>query len=58
MDIDLRDYFAGQALSGLLSNPKLQEQIIKNGGARSGWIEESAWAFADAMLEARGGDHE
>ncbi len=49
----LRDYFAAKALQGLLSNPKLANEILKNGGAQSGWIEDSAWAFADAMLKAR-----
>jgi len=53
-EMTLRDIFAGYALQGLLANPKLQEQILKGGGARSGWIEESAYAFADAMLEKRG----
>jgi hypothetical protein len=46
----LRDYFAAKAMQGLLANPKLQEQILKAGQS---WIEESAYAFADAMLEAR-----
>ncbi len=54
MDMTMRDIFAAHALQGLLANPKLQEQILKGGGARSGWIEESAYAFADAMLEKRG----
>jgi hypothetical protein len=49
----LRDYFAAKALQGLLSNPKLANEILKNGGAQSGWIEDSAWAFGDAMLKAR-----
>jgi hypothetical protein len=53
INITLRDYFAGAALQGLLANPKLQQQILKQGGARSGWIEESAYAFANAMLKAR-----
>jgi hypothetical protein len=49
----LRDYFAAKALQGLLANPKLQNEILKQGGCKKGWIETSAWAFADAMLEAR-----
>lgn len=53
ISITLRDYFAGVALQGLLANPKLQQQILKQGGAHSGWIEASAYAFADAMLEVR-----
>ena len=46
----LRDYFAARAMQGMLANPKLQEQILKAGQS---WIEESAWAVADAMLKAR-----
>jgi len=46
----LRDYFAAKAMQGMLSNPKLQEQILAAGQS---WIEESAWAVADAMLKAR-----
>jgi len=49
----LRDHFAGLALQGLLSNPKLQSQILKTGGAYGGWIESSAYGWADAMLKAR-----
>ena len=46
----LRDYFAAKAMQGMLANPKLQKQILTAGQS---WIEESAWAVADAMLEAR-----
>jgi len=49
----LRDYFAAKALQGLLANPKLQPEIVKHGGAFGGWIETSAYGWADAMLEAR-----
>ena len=49
----LRDYFAAKALQGLLANPKLQTHILKEGGAFGGWIEDSAYGWADAMLEAR-----
>ena len=49
----LRDYFAGKALQGLLSNPKLEKQILAQGGCVSGWIETSAYGFADEMLKAR-----
>ena len=48
--MELRDYFAAKAMQGMLANPKLQAQIIKVGQS---WIEESAWAVADAMLKAR-----
>jgi hypothetical protein len=49
----LRDYFAAKAMQGLLANPKLSNEILKHGGAVGGWIEDSAWAFSDAMLKAR-----
>lgn len=49
----LRDQFAMAALTGLLANPKLQDQILKQGGCASGWIEDSAYGFADAMLKVR-----
>lgn len=49
----LRDYFAAKALQGMLSNPKLHAEIIKNGGAHGGWIESSSYAWADAMLRER-----
>lgn len=51
--MSLRDYFAAKALQGLLANPKLEKVILKEGGARSGWIESSAFAFADAMIAER-----
>jgi hypothetical protein len=53
LGMTLRDYFAAKAMQGLLANPKLANEILKNGGAQSGWIEDSAWAFADAMLKER-----
>ena len=51
----LRDWFAGQALQGLLANPKLQQAIMDHGGALGGWIESSAFGFADAMIAEREG---
>jgi hypothetical protein len=47
--IDRRDFFAAMALQGLLANPKLAEEIKK----QAGWIEESAWQWADRVLELR-----
>jgi hypothetical protein len=49
----LRDYFAAKAMQGLLSNPKLHAHILKQGGAFGGWIESSAYGWADAMLDER-----
>ena len=51
--LSMRDYFAARAMQGLLSNPKLQQHILKEGGAFGGWIESSAYGWADAMMKAR-----
>jgi hypothetical protein len=48
----LREYFAGQAMQGLLANSKLADHIRETGGARGGWIEESAVGWADALIKA------
>ena len=48
-DVTRRDYFAAMALQGLLANPKLAEAIQK----QEGWIEESAWQWADKVLVLR-----
>ena len=53
MGMSLRDYFAAAALQGLLANPKLDREIMRNGGARGGWIEASAYGFANAMMVER-----
>lgn len=48
MGMTLRDYFAGQALAGMrLSDGMTSKSILTKGKA------ESAYALADAMLEAR-----
>lgn len=47
-----RDLFAAAALQGLLANPQLKAEIMKSGGCAGGWIETSAWGFADEMLKA------
>lgn len=48
----LRDWFAGQALAGLLIIGPNDEHFLHSAGLKSaaGW----AYSFADAMLEARG----
>jgi len=56
--MDLRDWFAGIAMQGLLANPKLAEEIRKQGGAYSGWIEDSAYSWADAMMKQREVKHD
>lgn len=52
-DMTLRDHFAALAMQGLFANPKLEKQIVQGGGAFGGWIESSAYAWADAMLKER-----
>ena len=51
--LTIRDQFAMAALTGLLANPKLGPEILKTGGAYGGWIEGSAWSWADAMMGKR-----
>jgi len=53
--MDLRDYFAAKAMQGLLSNPKLQEQILKQG---QDWIIESSYAWANSMMKERENDNQ
>ena len=43
----LRDWFAGQALAGILAGSRTSNGIE--------WIPEEAYAYADAMLAARKG---
>jgi hypothetical protein len=50
LGMTLRDYFAAKAMQGLLANPKLYEHLLKEGNS---WVENSAYAWADAMLKAR-----
>ena len=47
---NLRDEFAMAALTGLLANPKLAPTILNKGPS---WFDDNAYAFADAMMEAR-----
>mgnify|MGYP001376870686 CR=1 FL=1 len=54
-EMDLRDYFAAKAMQGLLSNPKLQEQILKQG---QDWIIESSYAWANSMMKERENDNQ
>jgi len=42
----LRDWFAGQALSGLMASPADTSNALE-------WAPEEAYAIADAMLDAR-----
>lgn len=53
--MSLRDYFAGQALAGIISSPSI---IKRNGGEVRGEsnIAATAYDFADAMLAARKGE--
>jgi hypothetical protein len=48
--MSLLDYYAGLAMQGMLANPKLHDQILKQGQS---WIEESAWKVAQAMIKAK-----
>ena len=48
--MSLLDYYAGLAMQGMLSNPKLHDQILNQGQS---WIEESAWKVAEAMIKTK-----
>jgi hypothetical protein len=60
-DLDLRDWFAGMALQGLLANyeiVKSEERKCKKYGTeyqpdKPNWFPDSAYAFADEMMKAR-----
>jgi hypothetical protein len=43
--ISIRDYFAGQALTGLLANPEIINDIS--------FLKRTAYRYADAMMEER-----
>lgn len=48
--MSLRDWFAGQALAGIIANPSLADMLTPN------YIKqyaESSYSIADAMLEER-----
>jgi hypothetical protein len=47
----LRDYFAAQALIGLLSKPATGNAVMQNPQQR---LAEHAYSYADAMIAARG----
>jgi len=47
----LRDWFAGQAVNGILLDPQHGDQAQGNPGQAAIW----AYSVADAMLAARGG---
>lgn len=49
----LRDEFAMAALTGLLANQKLAARCLAEGGAMSGFFENNAYAYADAMMQER-----
>jgi len=46
----LRDWFAGQALAGLLASPR---GPVDGGAITDSWVAENAYIVADAMLRAR-----
>lgn len=52
--MSLRDWFAGQALAGLLAHPECQ--FVGPGfDETTGAVVREAYAVSDAMLKARGG---
>ena len=68
LNIELRDYFAGQCLAGMLANPEFvqaqvreRKQRIKEGLSKDAafatsnqqWHSETCYQFADAMMKER-----
>lgn len=52
--MSLRDWFAGQALAGMIANPNTPDQLIGSGWTGSkNMLAEYAYAAADAMLAER-----
>jgi hypothetical protein len=53
--MSLRDYFAGQALAGLLSNDPLKSFVDDADHIHDvhGWLAKGSYEIADAMLKAR-----
>lgn len=50
-DMELRDYFAGQAMVGLLA--RYPSVFASDGGAQSRDVAKHAYEFANAMMAAR-----
>jgi hypothetical protein len=46
----LRDWFAGQAMQGLIASPR---GPVNGGTVTDSWVAENAYIVADAMLAAR-----
>lgn len=47
----LRDWFASQAMQGLIASPR---GPVNGGTVTDSWVAENAYIVADAMLKARG----
>jgi hypothetical protein len=52
-EMDLRDWFAAQALAGLLANPVEPSTTDSPADELAATLAEEAYIFADAMLKAR-----
>jgi hypothetical protein len=52
-EIELRDWFAGQALAGILMNPNTPKAESAPFEAHAASIAEQAFAYADAMIRER-----
>jgi hypothetical protein len=50
--MSLRDYFAGQALIGMIASAPITDRTDPRKVNKPGWARQ-AYGFADAMLEAR-----
>jgi hypothetical protein len=52
--MSLRDWFAGQALQGMIANVSTSPVSTKSG---CGYLAKNAYQFADAVIEARKKDY-
>ena len=50
--MSLRDYFAGQALAGIMANP----DMVRDAYSKSTWQAQTCYLMADAMLGVRNDD--
>jgi hypothetical protein len=58
--MSLRDWFAGQALAGMLAGPDMKNNLLlgnPDGRELEAWMAEQSYEYADAMLKAREKDN-
>jgi len=53
--LSIRDYFAGQAMAGMLACPNDKPSVVLNQDHDTGRLAMCAYSIADAMIRAREG---